>query len=148
MTLSINAILTDIYARSALHHIDPATTPTLLTANHADALEQLIHDEIDSLALTLDATATHTGSTAQLSLRLTPSAPVAAVEAALQRVIALRILAETVFSTEPHYAGSLLEAARSTLSLMGRFITAVRTSLPRITPHPFALIPLFSLLLC
>ena len=148
MTLSIPDIIADIYARSALHHIDPATTPTLLTADCADALTQLVNDEIDSLALTLDATATHTGSTVQLSLRLTPAAPVDAVAAALQRVVALRILAEAVFTLEPPYARSLLEAADSTLSLMGRFIAAVRTRLPGITPHPFALIPLFSLLLC
>ncbi|MDE5822377.1 MAG: hypothetical protein K2H63_07845 [Paramuribaculum sp.] len=148
ITLSIPAITADIYARSALHHIDPATTPTLLTTDSAEALSQLIHDEIDSLALSLDATATHTGSTVQLTLRLAPAAPVAAVEAALQRVVALRILAEAVFTLEPPYAESLLDAAHSTLSLMGRFVSAIRTNLPRITPHPFALIPLFSLLLC
>ena len=147
ITLTIPAICADIYARSALHHLDPATTPTLLTADSAPALEQLVSAELDTLALILDATVTHAGSTATVNLRLIPSANPGAVASALERYIALRILAEAVFSTEPRYAENLLAAADSTLNMLRCFVASVRTSFHRRIPHYFVLFPLFSLLL-
>lgn len=135
MKITMQEVLCDIYARSALHHIDPGTTPKLLTEDSRDALERRVHDELDTLALILGGTATHTGSVATLAVSLVPEASEEGLTAAIHRILALTILAEAVYTEEPHYAESLMTQARSTLTVIRRYITSTRATLPRITPH-------------
>lgn len=140
LTLSPERICSGIYARSALHHIDPATTPTLLTAANSAALMLLVRSEIESFALTAGAFADIGDPPEQcaLTLSLSPVARPQGIAAAIERLVALRVLAETVYTAEAKYAASLLAAAEATETVIARHIAPASSPVrPRLTPHPF-----------
>lgn len=140
LTVSPERICSEIYARSALHHIDPATTPTLLTAAHSAALMLLVRSEIESFALSAGAItgASPSARECTLALALSPLARPQGIASAIERLVALRILAEIVYTTEAKYAGSLLAAAEATETVIARHIAPASSPVrPRLTPHPF-----------
>lgn len=140
LTLSPERICSEIYARSALHHIDPATTPTLLTAAQSAALMLLVQSEIESFALSAGALTAGGSSPEQCAITLSLSAVARpqGIASAIERIVALTVLAEIVYTAEAKYASSLLAAAEATRAVIARHIAPSQPPVrPRLTPHPF-----------
>lgn len=135
IALSINAICSEIYCRTAIRHSVDTARPPMLTQPMQPALERLICSSFTSLCLELGASpAARDGDIISTTLPLAAGVCTEAICAALVRIIALRILAEAYFSADRRFATQMSGFADTSIAAVSTFIRP--SAIPRLTRHP------------
>ena len=137
IAISIKSICASIYARTAIRHTLDPNRPPMLTQPMQPALEQLICSTFTTLCLETGASpAARDEDILSTTIHLVPQVNTAAIRAAFERIISLRLLAEAYASVDRAYSTQMNTFADTSLAAVKSFTTTPAPH-PRKTPHIF-----------